>query len=164
MTDKNEITLENHPSTLTVNVPKMTDGVKTLVECEVAVNGALLPFFNVCTATSLATLKARAEAVGLASNGDKTQITARAHREYDHALGFLQTVEQWVNDAGGVPTVAAGKRGRPAGTTNKPPAPTYVIFDGTGAITATQAQFEAYCAAVGAGQTPKQAAKTAMSH
>ena len=160
---ENTVTLENHPSTLTVNRPEQRDGQRTLVEHTVELDPKYLHAFNMCTDTSLATLRLRADLIGLAPHGDKAAIVARAHEYLTVAESALALVGAW-KETGEGPTVEAGKRGRPAGSVNKAPEAHYVIFDGTGPVTANKAQFDAYCAAVTAGQTPKQAVKAAMAN
>ena len=159
---KTVITLENHPSFLTVNVTRQNGGEKFEEAVNVEMVPEILPLFNICDGTSLATLRVRCEAAGLAPHGDKSALVARAHTAVTTARGLLATLEGW-NVNGNAPTVEAGKRGRPAGSTNKPAPRVFVIFDGSGPVTASESQFKAYCDAITAGKSPKSAAKLAMS-
>ena len=162
-TTKIEITIDNHPAFLTVAVPKQVDGVKGTEDVNIFMSRALLPFFNVCSGTSLATLRARAETLGLAPHGDKTAIVARAHKAWQDAEGLFSTVGAWQNDSDSVPNVEMGKRGRPAGSANKPRETLYTIFDGSGPVTCNKAQFDVYCAEMAAGKDLARAAKAAMA-
>ena len=162
-TTKITITLDNHPRFITVSLPKQVDGEKTTVDVDVRMASALLPFFNVCTATSLATLRARAEAIGIAPHGDKAQIVARAHKAWEDAAMLAATVGQWTGNPDECPNVEAGKRGRPAGSVNKPRETLYTIFDGTGPVTCNKAQFDVYCAEMATGKDLARAAKAAMA-
>ena len=156
------ITLENHPMNLSINITRQVDGVKVEDVSSVDMVPEFLPLFNICDGTSLATLRVRAEACGLAPHGDKTAIVHRAHAAVHGARGLLATLDGW-NVNGDAPSVEAGKRGRPAGSTNKPAPKVFVIFDGTGPVTASETQFAVYCDAITAGKSPKSAAKLAMS-
>ena len=157
-----KITIDNHPSYLTVSVPKTVDGVKTLVDMDVWLERVYLHAFNVCTDTSLATLRLRAETIGLAPHGDKAQIVARAHEYLSAAASALATVADW-KETGMAPSVEAGKRGRPAGSTNKAPEPTYTIFDGARPHTVNATAFKVYCDACTAGMSLAKAAEAALA-
>ena len=156
------ITLDNHPATLTVPVTRQRDGEKVTEDVAVPLVRAYLPIFNVADGTSLATLRLRAEACGLAPHGDKAGIVARAHLAVADARTLLDRLDDWIA-YGDAPTVEAGKRGRPVGSKNAPAAPTFTVFDGTSPHTVTATQFAVYCDAVKAGRSLADACGEALA-
>ena len=160
--DKIIITLDNHPKALTITVPKQVDGEKQSVDVSVPMVREFLPIFNVAGDTSLATLRLRAEACGLAPHGDKAAIVARAHAAVADARTLLDRLDDWIA-YGGAPSVEAGKRGRPVGSKNAPAAPTFTVFDGTSPHTVTATQFAVYCDAVKAGRSLADACGEALA-
>ena len=142
-----EITLDNHPRTLTYIAARQRDGERIEEEITVELWPNALPFFNVCDSTSLATLRARAEALGLPSHGDRAGIVARAHAGIGAAMNTHAGLAGWESEPSTAPTVEPGKRGRPVGSGVSRPV-LVSVFDGTGPVTCTAHQATVYGSAL----------------